>query len=983
MHISLSLSLLYMGNLQNFLILLFLSLTLSLPLCLSLNQEGLYLQRVKQSLSDPTGSLSTWSDRDATPCNWTGITCDNSPSSSVVSVNLTTASLSGPFPSFLCRLRSLSSISLSNNSINMLPATISTCQNLTLLDLSQNLLVGPIPPTLSDLPNLRYLNLDGNNFSGDIPASLGNFQQLETLILSENLLSGTVSAVLGNITSLKWLQLAYNPFAPSRLAPELGNLTNLEYLWLAGCNLVGEIPESFAKLSSLTNLDVSINQLTGSIPNLIFQLKNVVQIELYQNSFTGTLPAGWSNLTALRRFDASTNKLTGTIPDDLCELPLESLNLQENQLVGLVPESIAKSPNLQEFKLFNNQLTGSLPSQLGVNSPLQILDVSENMFSGEIPENLCAKWALVELVMIDNLFSGNIPVGLGKCRSLSRVRLRSNRLFGEVPAEFWGLPHVYLLDLFNNSFSGNISHMISGARNLSILMISKNKFSGSIPDEIGLLGSLIEFSANENEFSGEIPGPLVQLSQLGKLDLSNNELSEGIPVVREIPDDIGRLPGLNYLDLSGNYFSGKIPLGLQNLKLSKLNLSSNRLSGKIPPLYAQEVYRNSFVGNPGLCDDLAGLCPPQVRDRNQGYVWILGLIFAVTGTVLIVGVVWFVWKYWNIKESREGIILSKWRSFHKLGFSEFEIFDCLNEDNVIGSGASGKVYKVVLSNGEVVAVKKLWERSNKDDTSFESADSAKDEFKVEVETLGKIRHKNIVRLWCCCNSGNCKLLVYEYMPNGSLGDLLHSKGALLDWPTRFRIVLDAAEGLSYLHHDCVPPIVHRDVKSNNILLDGEFAARIADFGVAKFVEAVKRGEEFMSGIAGSCGYIAPEYAYTLRVTEKSDIYSFGVVILELVTGRRPIDPEFGEKDLAKWVCITLDQKGVDHVLDPNLDSSFKEQICRVLDIGVLCVGPLPINRPSMRRVVKLLQEAGADNKPKIGKKDGKLSPYYSDEGSAI
>uniref|UniRef100_A0A2P2IQC8 non-specific serine/threonine protein kinase n=1 Tax=Rhizophora mucronata TaxID=61149 RepID=A0A2P2IQC8_RHIMU len=218
------------------------------------------------------------------------------------------------------------------------------------------------------------------------------------------------------------------------------------------------------------------------------------------------------------------------------------------------------------------------------------------------------------------------------------------------------------------------------------------------------------------------------------------------------------------------------------------------------------------------------------------------------------------------------------------------------------------------------------------------------------------------------------------MPNGSLRDFLHgSKGGSLNWPTRYKIALDAAEGLSYLHHDCVPPIVHRDVKSNNILLDEEFRAKVADFGVAKVVQGDNKRTESMSVIAGSCGYIAPEYAYTLRVNEKSDIYSFGVVILELITGRLPIDPEFGEKDLVKWVCTTLDQKGSDHVIDPELDSIHKDEISRVLNVGLRCTGSLPVSRPSMRRVVKMLQEASSESKPKGTKKDGKLSPYYPEE----
>ncbi|KAM3301881.1 receptor-like protein kinase HSL1 [Capsicum chacoense] len=959
-----------------------------------LNQEGLYLQRLKDSLYGPEEVFSTWSEHDPTPCNWTGITC-NDPS--VVAVNLSGASLSGPFPSFICHLTSLESLSLSNNLINSsLPHSISECRSLKYLDLSQNLIGGTIPETISHLPYLSYLDLSGCYFTGNIPASFGRFRQLETLILTENILTGKLPAVLGNVTSLKRLELAYNPFAPSHFLPELGNLTNLETLWLSMCNLVGSIPQSIEKLSHLTNFDVSNNGLIGSIPSAILQLNSIVQVELYNNSLTGVLPAGWSNLTKLRRLDVSTNKLNGTIPDELCELPLESLNLFENQFEGLFPESIAKSPNLYELKLFSNRFSGSLPSELGKNSALQYLDVSYNKFSGRIPESLCEMGALEDLIGIYNLFSGSIPDSLGNCRSLLRVRFRANELFGEVPTEFWSLPRVYLLDLFGNAFSGNISHMISGAKNLSNLQISRNKFSGVIPSEIGKLKSLVEFSASHNELRGELPDTLVNLGQLGTLDLSSNELSGEIPsgihtmkrlselnlanngFSGEIPEEIGTLPVLNYLDLSGNYFSGEIPLSLQSLKLNKLNLSNNRLSGTIPAVFDKDVYRESFLGNPGLCQGVTGLCPTKGKGQHEGYLWTLRAIYTVAGFVFLVGIGMFIWKYQKFKKIKKGITMTKWTSFHKLGFSEFEIPDGLDEANVIGNGASGRVYKAVLSNGEAVAVKKLWERTVKDETPYGAVESDKDEFEIEVETLGKIRHKNIVRLWCCCDSGDSKLLVYEYMPNGSLGDLLHScKAKLLDWPLRFKIALDAAEGLSYLHHDCVPPIVHRDVKSNNILLDDEFGAKISDFGVAKVVKAaIKGGVESMSVIAGSYGYIAPEYAYTLHVNEKSDIYSFGVVILELVTGRRPVGPEFGEKDLATWVRTTLNEKGVDQLLDPNLTSSFKEHICKVLDVGLRCLNHVPANRPSMRRVVTMLQESVPNSVPGMENKNGKLSLHF-------
>ncbi|KAK1368734.1 receptor-like protein kinase HSL1 [Heracleum sosnowskyi] len=954
---------------------------------LAQNQEAIYLHRVKLSLYDPDNTLSTWNtENSTTPCNWYGIKC-NPLTRSVNSVDLSSSNLAGPFPLILCNLQDLTSISFYNNSINStLPEGIATCTSLHYLNLAQNLLSGMLPKSLSELQNLKVLDLTGNNFSGKIPVSFGKFRHLEILSLVENLFDGEVPGFLGNISSLKQLNLSYNPFLPGRIPPEFGGLVNLEVLWLSDCNFVGEIPDSLSRLSKLVDFDLAANRLRGVVPGWLTGLTSLIQIELYNNSLSGELPnEGWGEMKGLRLLDVSMNQLSGRIPEGLCSLPLESINLYENRFEGELPESIVNSTNLYELRLFGNRLSGELPKNLGKNSPLKLIDVSSNRFSGELPPSLCEKGVLEELLLINNSFSGGIPESLGKCRSLTRVRLGYNNLSGVVPDEFWGLPNMFFFELVGNSFSGQIAKTVAGASALSSLNIYKNNFSGNIPEEIGFLENLKDFSGSDNRFSGVLPVSIVKLEQLGRLDLHNNELS-GI-----VPEEIGSLSGLNYLDISGNRFSGNIPIGLQNLKLNQLNLSSNQFSGHIPELYAKQIYWNSFLGNPGLCKEIDSLCDRRGGARSMGYVWMLRTIFLLSGVVLIVGLVLFFRKYNNVNVAKRANDKSKWTlmSFHKLGFSESEILGALDEDNVIGSGASGKVYRVVLRNGEAVAVKKLWGGSKMvdEDGDVEKGSGRNDGFEAEVETLGKIRHKNIVRLWCCCTTRDCKLLVYEYMPNGSLGDLLHSsKSGLLDWPTRYKIAMDAAEGLSYLHHDCVPPIVHRDVKSNNILLNEDFGARVADFGLAKAVDAIGKGNNSMSVIAGSCGYIAPEYAYTLRVNEKSDTYSFGVVILELVTGRLPVDPEFGEKDLVKWVCTTLDQKGIDHVIDPKLDSCFKEEICKVLNVGLICTSPLPINRPSIRRVVKMLHEiGGCDNQLKIVKKDGKLSPYYyedaSDQGS--
>ncbi|KAK8954817.1 Receptor-like protein kinase HSL1 [Platanthera zijinensis] len=964
------------------------------PIALALNQEGLHLLQAKRGLVDPGDSLADWDPRDTTPCNWTGVHC--SPTGGVIAVRLTNLNLTGPFPADLCRLPTLSFISLSFNYINssLSSSSLLPCSSLTHLDLSQNLLSGELPSVLPSLPLLRHLDLAANNFSGPIPSSFTVFPFLEVLSLTANFLNGTIPPSLGNISSLRQLNLSYNPFASGPIPSSLSNLTNLEILWLAGCSLTGEIPPSFSRLSKLTDLDLSSNFLTGSIPETLSGLSSVVQIELYNNHLTGRLPSGLSNLTFLRRMDASMNGLSGPIPDDIFSIPnLESLHLYQNQLTGSVPSTAAGASNLFDLRLFVNQLSGQLPASLGSHSPLMYLDLSSNQLSGVIPRGICNGLVLQEFLLIDNNFSGSLPPGLAQCQSLYRVRLSNNQLSGHVPAGMWGLPHVWILELSNNSFTGEITGDIARAANLSKLLIDMNQFSGKIPPEIGLLTELYELSASNNQFTGLLPESLGRLTVLGQLDLHSNlisgELLAGIQSWKKltfldiadnnltggIPPEIGSLPVLNYLDLSKNNLNGNIPMQLQNLKLNQLNLSDNQLSGSIPPIFNNEAYKTSFLGNSGLCLDPTGLCQNSIK-RSQRHIKFLWLLTAV---VLLACIAWFYCKYRKVKAAKKMQDESKWTltAFHKLGFAGFEILESLEEDNVIGRGSSGKVYRVVLGNGESVAVKKLWRFSKK---GYQNRDQVVDDaFEAEVATLGKIRHKNIVKLWCCCSHKDCKLLVYEYMKNGSLGDVLHgSEACLLDWPMRYKIALNAAEGLCYLHHDCIPPIVHRDIKSNNILLDAEFGAKVADFGVAKAVEEVEMGQRSMSVIAGSCGYIAPEYAYTLRVNEKSDIYSFGIVILELVTGKLPVDPEFGEKDLVKWVCSTIQHKGEDHVIDSKLDLFYKEEIMKVLHTGLLCTSSLPINRPSMRKVVKMLLESSGESKGKSSPRheEGNLSPYY-------
>ncbi|XP_020159618.1 uncharacterized protein [Aegilops tauschii subsp. strangulata] len=931
------------------------------PLPIVASDDSSYLLAAKAVLSDPAGALSIWEAGSShSLCAWPHVLCAGK-STAVAGLYLGKLSLAGGFPASFCSLRSLQH-----------------------LDLSQNDLVGPLPACLAALPALLNLTLAGNGFSGEVPPAYGyGFRSLVVLNLVQNSISGEFPWFLANISTLQELLLAYNAFTPSPLPEKLGGLADLRELFLANCSLSGEIPSSIGNLGNLVNLDLSMNALSGEIPRSIANLSSLVQMELYKNQLSGRIPEGLGGLKQLQFLDISMNRLTGEIPEDIFAAPsLESVHIYQNNLTGRLPASLGAATRLADLRMFGNQIEGPFPPEFGKHCPLGFLDMSDNRMSGPIPATLCASGKLTQLMLLDNQFEGAIPAELGQCRTLTRVRLQNNRLSGSVPPEFWALPLVQMLELRSNALSGTVDPAIGGAKNLFDLLIQGNQFTGVLPAELGNLSLLRRLLASDNNFSGPVPPSLVELSELSQLDLSNNSLSGEIPreigqlkqltvlnlshnhLAGMIPPELGEIHRMNSLDLSENELSGEVPVQLQNLVLSAFNLSYNKLSGPLPLFFsATATYQQSFLGNPGLCHGIcAGNDDPGAIPAAR--VHLIVSLLAASAIVLLMGLAWFTYKYRSYKKRAAEISAEKssWdlTTFHKVEFSEMDIVNSLDENNVIGKGAAGKVYKVVVGpSSEAIAVKKLWA------SDVESKKKRNDTFEAEVATLSNVRHKNIVKLFCCVTNGTCRLLVYEYMPNGSLGDLLHSaKAGILDWPTRYKIAVHAAEGLSYLHHDCVPPIVHRDVKSNNILLDAEFGAKVADFGVAKTIE---NGPATMSVIAGSCGYIAPEYAYTLHVTEKSDVYSFGVVILELVTGKKPMAPEIGEKHLVVWVCDNVDQHGAESVLDHRLVGQFHDEMCKVLNIGLLCVNTVPSKRPPMRAVVKMLQEVAGESKPKAKK----------------
>ncbi|KAL6316278.1 hypothetical protein AAG906_017908 [Vitis piasezkii] len=764
-------------------------------------------------------------------------------------------------------------LSLDNQSLSgEISSSLSALRSLTHLVLPSNSLSGFLPSELNKCSNLQVLNVTCNNLIGTVP-DLSELSNLRTLDLSINYFSGPFPSWVTNLTGLVSLSLGENHYDEGEIPESIGNLKNLSYIFCT-FPVEGEIPESFLKLQEL--------------PKSIAKLQKLYKIELFDNQLTGEIPPELANLTLLQEIDISENQLYGKLPEEIGRLKkLVVFESYDNNFSGEIPAAFGDLSNLTGFSIYRNNFSGEFPANFGRFSPLNSFDISENQFSGAFPKYLCENGRLLYLLALGNRFSGEFPDSYAKCKSLQRLRINENQLSGEIPNGIWALPNVQMIDFGDNGFSGSISPDIGTASSLNQLILANNRFSGKLPPELGSLANLGKLYLNGNEFSGKIPSELGALKQLSSLHLEENSLTGSIPaelgkcarlvdlnlawnsLSGNIPDSFSLLTYLNSLNLSGNKLTGSLPVNLRKLKLSSIDLSRNQLSGMVSSDLCK--WQSSKIQLHSGLDVCTGNNDPKRVAKEKLFLF---CIIASALVILLVGLL----------VVRKDL---KWKleSFHPVNFTAEDVCN-LEEDNLIGSGGTGNGVKV---------------------------------FTAEIEILRKIRHRNIMKLYACLKKGGSSFLVLEYMSNGNLFQALHrqiKEGVPeLDWHQRYKIALGAAKGIAYLHHDCSPPIIHRDIKSTNILLDEEYEPKIADFGVAKIADNSST-ESYSSCFAGTHGYIAPELAYTLKVTEKSDIYSFGVVLLELVTGRRPIEEEYGEgKDIVYWVGTHLsDQENVQNFL---------------------------------------------------------------------
>ncbi|CAM6125425.1 unnamed protein product [Calypogeia fissa] len=495
-------------------------------------------------------------------------------------------------------------------------------------------------------------------------------------------------------------------------------------------------------------------------------------------------------------------------------------------------------------------------------------------------------------------------------------------------------------------------------------------FSGTLDPAIGLLSQLEDLKLQNNNLTGPIPDSLGNLSNLQSLDFYSNHFTGGIP------SSFGRLSSLKFLRLSYNNLSGPIPDSLANITgLQSLDVSNNNFSGRVPPGIV--VPQFSGDGNPLLCGAITGHpCPgdPPLSTPagSEGSKWTKKVIFGVVTAAALLGVIGVISLFWCRRdrfsisdnffdvaaEDDPEVPLGQLKKF---SLRELQIAtDNFSSKNILGQGGFGNVYKGYLGDGTTVAVKRLKE---------EHTPGGEHAFQTEVEMISMAVHRNLLRLQGFCITPSERILVYPFMPNGSVASRLRASHPgdnffgqpILDWPTRKCIALGAARGLSYLHDHCDPKIIHRDVKAANVLLDEEFEAVVGDFGLAKLLDY--KDTHVTTAVRGTVGHIAPEYLSTGKSSEKTDLYGYGIMLLELITGQRAYDFQRLANDddlmLLDWVKRLQHEKRLEELVDRDLKGKYNaREVEELIQVALLCTQVTPSDRPKMSEVVRMLEGDG-------------------------
>ncbi|KHN11868.1 Probably inactive leucine-rich repeat receptor-like protein kinase [Glycine soja] len=931
----------------------------------SFNDDVLGLIVFKAGLEDPKGKLSTWNEDDYSPCNWVGVKCDLA-NNRVSSLVLDGFSLSGHIDRGLLRLQFLQILSLSrNNFTGTIAPDLLSIGDLQVVDLSENNLYGPIPDGIfQQCWSLRVVSFANNNLTGKVPDSLSSCYSLAVVNFSSNQLHGELPSGMWFLRGLQSIDLSNN-FLEGEIPEGIQNLIDLRELRLGSNHFTGRVPEHIGDCLLLKLVDFSDNSISGRLPESMQKLTSCTFLSLQGNSFTGGIPHWIGEMKSLEVLDLSANRFSGWIPKSIGNLDLLSrLNLSRNQITGNLPELMVNCIKLLTLDISHNHLAGHLPSWI-FRMGLQSVSLSGNRFSESNYPSLTS-----------------IPVSF---HGLQVLDLSSNAFFGQLPSGIGGLSSLQVLNLSTNNISGSIPMSIGELKSLYILDLSDNKLNGSIPSEVEGAISLSEMRLQKNFLGGRIPAQIEKCSELTFLNLSHNKL------IGSIPSAIANLTNLQYADFSWNELSGSLPKELTNLSnLFSFNVSYNRLQGELPVGgFFNTISPLSVSGNPLLCGSVVNhSCPsvhpkPIVLNPNSSYsnsgsslqnnhhkmmlsisviIAIGAAIFIVIGVVVVT--VLNIHARSSMLSSAAPFVFSGGEDYSgspandpnygKLvmfsGDAEFVdgAHNILNKDSEIGRGGFGVVYCTVLRDGHCVAIKKL---------TVSTLTKSQEDFEREVKMLGKIKHQNLVALEGYYWTPSLQLLIYEYLARGSLQKLLHdddSSKNLLSWRQRFKIILGMAKGLAYLHQ---MELIHYNLKSTNVFIDCSDEPKIGDFGLVRLLPMLDHCV-LSSKIQSALGYMAPEFACrTVKITEKCDIYSFGILILEVVTGKRPV--EYMEDDvvvLCDKVRSALDDGKVEQCVDEKLKGNFAaEEAIPVIKLGLVCASQVPSNRPDMAEVINILE----------------------------
>ncbi|KAF8011500.1 hypothetical protein BT93_J1952 [Corymbia citriodora subsp. variegata] len=884
-------------------------------------------------------------------------------------------------------------------------------ERVVVLDLQSKNLTGTISPHIGNLTFLRKVRLRYNYFHGKIPEEMGRLYRLQAIGLTQNLLQGEIPVNLTQCLELRILDLVANSLE-GRIPLELGKLEKLTELGLAANHLIGPIPKSLANLTFLREFSLSENRLSGNIPEELGQLRQLRMFQISSNGLlTGSIPAQLFNLSLMEYFGISENQLIGEIPPDIgFTLPnVRILLLGKNHFYGSIPSSITNASKLEWIFIPFGQLTGSIPQELGKLKNLVRLNLGMNELGNEEGNDLGFLSSLVNCTKLEvlafnnNTLTGVLPSHITNLSSnLNYLLMGANRISGGIPNDIQKLENLILIGMEKNLFTGQIPASIGLIKNLQVLSIFGNKFSGEIPQSIGNLTSLVELGLDDNSLQGNIPSTLGNCQNLQRLSVANNSLSG------TIPKEVIGIPSItDWLVLSANKLTGPIPVELGKMRqIIHLDLSDNRLSGELPSslvsceslefLYLSEVpeggiFKNaseiSIVGNGNLCGGPAALhlqkCTP--HRVHSGKLWrrlyirILIILIVSVGTCAILICSILILHRRKTVRRNDTTPADNEKKFQKITYAELSrATDGFSSAKKIGTGSYGSVYKGC--SGELLVAVKVLDLQQR---------GASKSFIAECEALRSIRHRNLLKIVTSCSSidfaGNeFKALVYDYMPNGSLEKWLHVDNAddqnsgrrELSFVQRVSIAIDIAQALDYLHHHADPPVVHCDLKPSNVLLDNDMTAHVGDFGLARLLH--DKNPQIQSSLStgafkGSIGYVAPEYGMAGEISTRGDVYSFGILVMEMFTGKKPTDEMFMEdlslhgyvnRSIPDGVAEIVDSKLLEEVFHHQYinrattsrkQNNAQECLTSILKIGILCSAEQPRERLDMEEVVVKLQ----------------------------